>query len=345
MVSMGIRCYPKTTLPVRNHSLLRKYYEKAFESLQQVNCRILAKAYIKLVEPRKQVNYPYNGRKIISGSPQKLDPEETKPSWWPAGVIHREPDHLKKPGRIQLLLRILCDLRESHGICVDKLKEADQSIRRQISPAGRLVLDEIYRVRGEEERYLNDESNSKVVVTVSRVDIPNLDHQLSLYLPGDFNNQHDATYREEPNMDSHTSVFPSSSPASDITLPRTDAPTAYSLTPFSAPETVAPAIPTTWNTCPPEAPASLPPLHTAIKPFPHDTASSYALDFSTSYEPAQPLEIPPFAMDYYANSQSNLAPHNPHQHGQGQGQGHVYPSPSISAMRPASCSTPYYFDY
>lgn len=85
-------------LPVRNTGLLRRYYEKAFDSLQQINCRILAKAYIKLVEPRKQVNYPYNGRKIISGSSQQFDPELTKPAWWPAGVTHREPDHLLKAG-------------------------------------------------------------------------------------------------------------------------------------------------------------------------------------------------------------------------------------------------------
>jgi hypothetical protein len=143
-------------LPIRNHSLLRKYYEKAFESLQQINCRILAKAYIKLVEPRKQVNYPYNGRKIISGSSQQFDPELTKPGWWPSGVTHREPDHLLKAERIRLLIHILCELRPSHAICVEKLKEADQSIRRQILPSERLhVLDEIYSVREEEEAYLD----------------------------------------------------------------------------------------------------------------------------------------------------------------------------------------------
>lgn len=97
---MSITCYPQTLLSIRNQGLLRKYYEKAFDSLQQTNCRILAKAYIKLVEPRKQVNYPYNGRKNIAGVPNQFDPEETKPGWWPAGVIHREPDHLRKPGML-----------------------------------------------------------------------------------------------------------------------------------------------------------------------------------------------------------------------------------------------------
>lgn len=86
-------------IPIHDQLTLVRFYEKAFENLQQVNCRILAKAYIKLVEPRKQVNYPYNGRKAVGGKTIQLDPEETKPSWWPSQVQHREPDHLPKVGR------------------------------------------------------------------------------------------------------------------------------------------------------------------------------------------------------------------------------------------------------
>jgi hypothetical protein len=90
---------PKVIISVRDTDLLGRYYKKAFENLQQTNCRVLAKAYIKLVEPRKQVNYPYNGRKIVAGTPRQLDPNETKPPWWPSGVSHREPDHLPKSGK------------------------------------------------------------------------------------------------------------------------------------------------------------------------------------------------------------------------------------------------------
>lgn len=81
---------------------MRKYYEKAFDAFQQLNCRVIAKAFIKLVEPRKQVNHPYNGRKPASGfSPeQRPDPELTKPKWWPSGVTHKEPDHLLKAGKL-----------------------------------------------------------------------------------------------------------------------------------------------------------------------------------------------------------------------------------------------------
>lgn len=87
--------YP--TIPIGNENL-RSFYEQAFEAFQQTNCRILAKAYIKLIEPRKQVYHPYNGRVYAAGKTQQFDPEATKPSWWPSSVTHREPDHLLKPG-------------------------------------------------------------------------------------------------------------------------------------------------------------------------------------------------------------------------------------------------------
>lgn len=86
------------TIPVNEKRLLRQYYEKVFQNLQQTNCRVIAKAYIKLVEPRKQAQYPYNGRRTVAGRTQQFSPEETKPPWWPPGVSHREPDHLPKAG-------------------------------------------------------------------------------------------------------------------------------------------------------------------------------------------------------------------------------------------------------
>lgn len=83
---------------IKDARSLRRYYEKVFDDLQQVNCRVLAKAYVKLVEPQKQAKYPYNGRKAVAGVTQQLSPEESKPPWWPSEVRHREPDHLLKAG-------------------------------------------------------------------------------------------------------------------------------------------------------------------------------------------------------------------------------------------------------
>lgn len=91
-----------TILRLGDTEALRHYYERAFDKFQQLNCRVIAKAFIKLVEPRKQVNHPYNGRRTSASASQRMDPELTKPNWWPAGVTHKEPDHLFKPGEIRL---------------------------------------------------------------------------------------------------------------------------------------------------------------------------------------------------------------------------------------------------
>ncbi|KAJ5769364.1 hypothetical protein N7520_003923 [Penicillium odoratum] len=168
----------RSVLKIGNRDLLRKYYEKAFEDFQQLNCRAIAKSYIKLVEPRKQVHFPYNGRKVIAGVSQRVDPEHTKPGWWPKGVLHREPDHLLKRDRLRLLVHILCELKDSHGVTAAKLREAGQDVRRQISPANRLqVLDEIYFVRQMEERYLDGEIDANTLVQVTQTHLPEANYQ------------------------------------------------------------------------------------------------------------------------------------------------------------------------
>lgn len=87
--SNSVQDADKVGLDVGKVNDASKYYEYAFASLQRVNCGNLAKAIIKRIEPKKQVRHPYNGGK--SGNS-----EETKPNWWPEGVPHREPDHLRK---------------------------------------------------------------------------------------------------------------------------------------------------------------------------------------------------------------------------------------------------------
>ncbi|KAJ5292207.1 hypothetical protein N7478_001458 [Penicillium angulare] len=143
-------------LPVNQRDLLRRYYEKVFQNLQQANCRVISKIYIRLAEPRRQAQYPYNGRKSVEGKMQQFNPEETKPPWWPLGVTHREPDHLPKSERFALLIHILCELRISHGITARKLKNAERLVQHQITPNERLqLLDELYWVREEEEKFLD----------------------------------------------------------------------------------------------------------------------------------------------------------------------------------------------
>ena len=64
--------------------------------MQQVNCKSIAKVWIKMIEEKKQIHHPYNG----GGEKSKWggDSAKSKPRWWPEDVQHKEPDHLKKPG-------------------------------------------------------------------------------------------------------------------------------------------------------------------------------------------------------------------------------------------------------
>ena len=75
------------------------------ERIQQHDCKRIAKAWVKVVEPGKQGKYPYNGgdkAKKLKGSPLlPANPGDlTKPPWWPeTGCKHREPDHIGKQGK------------------------------------------------------------------------------------------------------------------------------------------------------------------------------------------------------------------------------------------------------
>jgi hypothetical protein len=96
-------------LVIGNEEKVEAYYETALKHIQQLNCRQMAKAFIKFIEPRKQVKHPYNGGRPPPGAPPgtKGDPEKTKPDWWPTGVVHKEPDHLKKERKFSLPIYIL----------------------------------------------------------------------------------------------------------------------------------------------------------------------------------------------------------------------------------------------
>ncbi|CAI7668131.1 unnamed protein product [Penicillium pancosmium] len=203
----NMRGSQKAFISIRDKDFLRRYYEKVFQNLQQTNCRVLAKAYVKLVEPRKQVNFPYNGRKIVAGQTQQLDPDDTKPPWWPTGVSHREPDHLPKAERIRLLVHILCELRTSYGITARKLKASDQPIRRQILPVERLeILDEVYQVREEEEKFSDQVTDGKAMVSISRSNLP--DAAEALVNRGEQKQKPAPIIEEDPSPEPKTETMP-----------------------------------------------------------------------------------------------------------------------------------------
>ncbi|KAH1912482.1 hypothetical protein KXW47_007892, partial [Aspergillus fumigatus] len=148
-----------------------EYYERSLKHFRQFNCREVAKAFIKFIEPGKQVKHPYNGGKPPAGAPpgKKGDPEKTKPEWWPADVVHKEPDHLRRNQRLSLLIHIIRKLGR-FGITTDQLQEIAHDCKRRLSSPHKLqILDEVFRVRRIEERYERGEVDAnKIVYVVKR---------------------------------------------------------------------------------------------------------------------------------------------------------------------------------
>lgn len=74
------------SLRISDEEAVASFYLTRFRQMQQLMCKLIAKNWIKVIEPKKQTNYPYNRG------------DTSKPSWWPKDVRHKEPDHLMKPG-------------------------------------------------------------------------------------------------------------------------------------------------------------------------------------------------------------------------------------------------------
>lgn len=97
----------------------RGFFLLGFQAIQQIDCRFLAKRWIKKIEPKKQVHHPYNG-----GKRDPKDPEATKPKWWPPGMTHKEPDHINKSGEWLSLFDVYqvidenCDQIGSHYLLI-----------------------------------------------------------------------------------------------------------------------------------------------------------------------------------------------------------------------------------
>lgn len=90
---------PVTTLSKRSLSVgdtdaLWNFYGQRFKGIQQNACKLIAKAWVKAVAPKKQTNNPYTAG------------DDKAPDWWPKRwgptkedrVRHIEPDHLLKKG-------------------------------------------------------------------------------------------------------------------------------------------------------------------------------------------------------------------------------------------------------
>ncbi len=103
------------TVTAGDVAALADYYSRGVCQVGQLIMRKVLKCWVKVKQPKKQSTYPYNGRKsredqaLEKKKYGKVDPNPgqlTAPPWWPNqdgwptnGCRHKEPDHLKKPGK------------------------------------------------------------------------------------------------------------------------------------------------------------------------------------------------------------------------------------------------------
>lgn len=160
------------------------FYEHRFKNCQQTACKLIAKAWVKAVEPKKQSTHPYTGS------------DEKAPEWWPKPwgltkedkVRHKEPDHLYKRERVHLLthiLRMIVEPKEKQhpdiqklNLNVKKLEEittealsaffADKENTANIKK--RPYLNEIFKVARQEERFKKEEIDGTTYVYVMAED-------------------------------------------------------------------------------------------------------------------------------------------------------------------------------
>ncbi|KAI0128476.1 hypothetical protein BJ170DRAFT_330790 [Xylariales sp. AK1849] len=117
----------KKSIAINDKEGLENFYEQRFKQCQQTACKLIAKAWIKAVEPKKQSTHPYTGA------------DEKAPDWWPQRwgdgnderVRHKEPDHLYKRERVYLLNHIL-------GMIVEPNEKQHKDIRKLNLTVGKL---------------------------------------------------------------------------------------------------------------------------------------------------------------------------------------------------------------
>ncbi|KAH1486640.1 hypothetical protein LV164_001527 [Aspergillus fumigatus] len=144
------------------------FYESTLEMFNQENCESLIQAFISVIEPCKRVFYPYNGRLAVGQPRDDWDPERTKPPWWPAGILHIEPHHLRKNDRIDLLINILRTSNE-YGVTLDNLQEATQRFKRRLRPEKTAILNDIFKLRRLEEQLERGEIDPDTTYTATHI--------------------------------------------------------------------------------------------------------------------------------------------------------------------------------
>ncbi|KAL2188425.1 hypothetical protein L209DRAFT_217342 [Thermothelomyces heterothallicus CBS 203.75] len=103
----------KKVLAIGDSEAVLNFYDRGFKCIQQTACKEVAKAFVKIIAPKKQANFPY-----VKG-------DAAAPDWWPKPwgpgekdrARHVEPDHMWKKGSASLSLSLSLSLSVCLSVC------------------------------------------------------------------------------------------------------------------------------------------------------------------------------------------------------------------------------------
>ncbi|GAP89238.1 hypothetical protein SAMD00023353_1200400 [Rosellinia necatrix] len=168
---------PRRSIMIGDSDALYAFYDNYFRCCQQTACKTIAKAWIKIVAPKKQSTHPYTRG------------DKSRPDWWPKVYFnvgeetrhklpHREPDHIGRDERVFLLCHILrmvieprstqhpairsqeLSVRVLETVTTEALSSwfADRDCPRNLNK--QCFLTEIFRIARQEERFRDGEIDS-----------------------------------------------------------------------------------------------------------------------------------------------------------------------------------------
>ncbi|KAK7751481.1 hypothetical protein SLS62_006566 [Diatrype stigma] len=162
---------PKKGIRINEKEVVKQFYHDLLKECQQNACKLIAKAWIKAVEPKKQSTHPYTGK------------DEKAPDWWPRPwgstkdekVRHKEPDHLLRHERLYLLVHILglivepierqhpaiqkvhLDVTKLSDLTMDALSSWFADKENPANATKQPLLKELFKLARAEERFKNEE--------------------------------------------------------------------------------------------------------------------------------------------------------------------------------------------